>query len=767
MAGGNSRLHLLVNPVALPLGRVGVAYPRTRIVFDGVPGYAVTVEGKLPAGLALGDDGYLAGTPTAAGASRFLVHASDNAVPPGAAQQAYTVRIAVAGGRTPAKPASGASAPQPLKDLTADDTSPPATPVGPFAMAWSLAEADVDALAPDPNAPAEPPPAAAAEAPASATANAPAGAAPPANGASAAVAVSDQSKAAADAVAARASQRHLMLAPLVGVEYPSRQLFESALDAQLCKRVLEIIAQAERTRGLPQSGGTGVTCPPTPTLASSSAAASASKPAKSAASAPPPEGGPVPLAQLPEWLLPPDLRRDILAKAMKIYGLDKAQPITWTGGDCGCVHENIAGELYGFYPFWAANGKPQRLDFSLLTRVAAHAATFDDSGDLQQPVSWLDPRGAFAAEARRHGTKLDFVVWRSDWKTLLALDDVRLDRAVRTLAGGAVRAADAALRDDSSWWSGYLPFYAGQPARAQGLSIFFDDYPRAATDPAGAQAFNAFVRKFLLAVIDQMRKGAPRTYTLNLVVPGPLIGAAPFEYETLFDYVKRAEEPTLDHDRIQDEGDRPSSRTNVTVRFVVLLAEPTTATKKTLRRSLDEARGIYGNDRRIMLRKIIAGVSYNGADPQQFADDLAYFRDNFGGAALWQVPQEGAGAGSATNDAINLAFRKDAKREPLAVCRWICTYRWEVRAAFKLLAAAVLLGLVGVAAMGGMRCAGRRYMMVLLAAAILMIVTGIGLLNCDIEIKELREGNKPFIAVLAGLLALALYAALKPRDPRP
>ncbi len=764
MAGGNGRLHLLVNPVPLPTGRVGVPYPRIRIVLEGVPPYDVIVEGKLPPGMALGEDGYLGGTPTAPFSTRFLVRASDSATPPTIAQQAYSLRI-VAPGTPAARPASAPSAPlppAPLKDLSTDETLklPQAPRVS--AMAWRLTEKDLDELVPDPAA-AEPQAAAPAEAaPAPQAVSDPAaGAAPP---------VTEAAKAAADNDLALALQRRQLLKPLLEAEFPTQALFESAVSSHLCHYMRALVAQAERDRGLPPTQGAAVKCNEPMTPGAVARPASAAKPAsapKAARADAPPAAPPksIPLTALPTWLLPPEFAAQLVKAARKTYPLGDAKPPQWTGGGCGCVHEDLAHEIYGFYPFWASERQPQQLDFSLLTRLATHASTFDDQGNLIAPDSWTAPDTGFALQARRHGTQMDLVVWRNEWKTLLALDEGPLERAAVALARGALAAADAPLRPRG--WERYLPVYAGKPPMAQGLTIFFDSAPQPGDDRKAAQAYNFFLRKFMLTLLERMRQAAPRTYTLHVVLPFAQIGSAPYDYPTLLEYIKRTEEPKQENDRILDGAEIPQSQTNVTLRFIVLLPEPTAHSKKGLRLSLDQAVGVHGNDRRVLLRKIIAGIPSLGSDPLQLSDDLAYIRDNFGGVALWRAPIEAVANGPEVYDGINAAFRRSASREPGTVCGWVCPYRWEVRLAFQLLFFGVVLGLVGVAIAGGVRCAGRRYMTGLVLAMLAMAAVGLALLTCDFELKSLREGNLPFIAVLAALFVAAAYLALRPRDPRP
>ncbi|MBC7603283.1 MAG: hypothetical protein H7255_11580 [Ramlibacter sp.] len=755
--GWSSRLHLLANPVVLPVGRVGAPYPRVRIVLDGVPHYNVGIEGPLPVGLVLGEDGFLTGTPKAAGANRFVVRASDSSSPPVIAQQVYTLRVVV-GGAQPQKPASAASAPVPFAPLSSDDMrNLSGRRTGPIALAWRLTDADFDKLAPEPPPPAPPTPSAVPELQSGLVG-------PPQE--EVVVEVPEDP--------AIAIQQRLMLEPLVNTEFPSRALFEAAFDAQVCTYARELIAKVERSRGLQPSGGSATNCAPgspAPAAAKPASAAKASRAASvagGAAAAPPPAAG-VPIAvkpaDLPAWLLQNDLRNKAIVAAEKRHALDTAKPVQWTGGDCGCVHSDISGTVYGFYPFWAADGKPQQINFSLITRLGYHGATFDDAGSIFTPASWQDNNPDLASQAQAHGTHLDFVLWRNDWRSMAAMDDTRTDRVARELARGTLLAMDTPARDQASRWQRLLPFDRPRTTMADGLTVFFDNVP-AATDPAAPQ-FYSFARKFLLQIIQQMRAAAPRTYTLNIMMTATADGKLPVAHDVLFDYIKRAEEPLFDNQRILVEGDEYKSRTNITVNYIVMLPEPTTSAKKALRVSIENAREVYGNDRRILLRKVIAGVSFGGADLQQFGDDLAYFRDNFGGVAFWQVPIVGTKLGGDMYDVVARTFRADANDEDVWLCKVVCTHRWIARAVFELLLATQLICVVVVVAMGGLRCVGMRNLILMSANLVLLVVACGALLNCDPDFLALRKSHT-LLWVSVGVLVLGLaYAIGKPRDPKP
>ena len=97
IAGGPQQ-PVTVSPGALPAGQVAAAYSQTLAASGGDGGpYTFTRTGALPAGLTLGSDGTLSGTPTAAGTFTFTATATDGAGATGA--QTYTLTILAADGR--------------------------------------------------------------------------------------------------------------------------------------------------------------------------------------------------------------------------------------------------------------------------------------------------------------------------------------------------------------------------------------------------------------------------------------------------------------------------------------------------------------------------------------------------------------------------------------------------------------------------------------------------------------------------------------------
>jgi hypothetical protein len=87
---------IVVATAAPPPGTVTYPYPgfTFSVTSGGSPPFTWTVTtGRLPAGLTLGSDGSLSGTPTSAGSASFTVAATDSASPAGTASRPFSVQI--------------------------------------------------------------------------------------------------------------------------------------------------------------------------------------------------------------------------------------------------------------------------------------------------------------------------------------------------------------------------------------------------------------------------------------------------------------------------------------------------------------------------------------------------------------------------------------------------------------------------------------------------------------------------------------------------
>ncbi len=108
---------LTVAPSTLPAGRVGTAFSATFTADLGTAPYSFAVTaGALPAGLTLGPDGTLSGTPTADGSFAFTVTATDANGATGSVAATLTVdeEIPVVGASSLTVAANAGATPVPL-----------------------------------------------------------------------------------------------------------------------------------------------------------------------------------------------------------------------------------------------------------------------------------------------------------------------------------------------------------------------------------------------------------------------------------------------------------------------------------------------------------------------------------------------------------------------------------------------------------------------------------------------------------------------------
>lgn len=144
-AAGGPDMRLIYKTVALPSGRIGEPYKPRQVVKGGLPPYRFTLDGQLPPGLQLGEDGILAGTPTQAGRFSFVLTVQDASVLMRVAQQAYVLRIDA----TAARPASAPSAPAAMTALTRADVDATADSNAGVPLSYKLTEADLASLLPE------------------------------------------------------------------------------------------------------------------------------------------------------------------------------------------------------------------------------------------------------------------------------------------------------------------------------------------------------------------------------------------------------------------------------------------------------------------------------------------------------------------------------------------------------------------------------------------------------------------------------------------
>nr|WP_295076416.1 Ig domain-containing protein [uncultured Roseateles sp.] len=782
----NPTFNLDISTARLPSAMVGRQYLHQILALGGQAPLSFTLaQGQLPLGLSLSETGAIFGKPSQPETQAFEVRLSD--ADGRSVTQAYTLKVNGAPGATkPSPAASSASAPKPppMKTLSAADAQgltpePPHAAIITYqlpadfverlkaaAEAAQAAEAAAAAEAAQQAAQQGTEPLPSSEPSVSAASTAGNGAtARPAVGAASASATSS-STAAEDMPVLPASQLkqiEKILQPLLGVEYPTRHLFEAALDAQLCQfsRALLNSSAAKEGKTPPSDSEFARACPP-------DWAALARKPP-----APAQANKPLAWQDLAPSILPPDLRRSVIAWAATkpAHPVGIQTPIVLDGADCACLREDLTQQIIAFYPAWLAPAPDgNKLDFSMINRINFFALGFaGESLADARPQDWPESHTQFIREARRHGSKIDFTIYRNDWQFLAtepAGERAALTQRLLDQIPPQARALiDSSLQDLAARAKAAMPGFGESQTLGDGITLFFDEAP-AGNDPLRPR-FEDFFHRFVLAMAAELKKGG-RPYALNIVVPDHLLGVTgSYDIARLFDFIKVVEEPRMQEDRIAESktpsGYEPGSQ--VTLRFIVLLSEPSKLTKKSLRALIENAPELHGNNRRIFLRKIVPLLSLPQANEQQLDDDLIYAEDNFGGIAFWPLPLAGQYWSPAAAKSLLAVFSSQAGNSlDSAICSFVCIQRWWVRLAFEVL---LLIGLLSVLLLQ-LSCALRaKYGRYALLGGIPTLIVGAMLLHCDPALARVREGSGQTIVMLGLLLALALWTLFKPKVKPP
>lgn len=380
----------------------------------------------------------------------------------------------------------------------------------------------------------------------------------------------------------------------------------------------------------------------------------------------------------------------IRERARKTERFDESKLIAFKGWSCGCVRDDLKGEVYGFVPFWSA-GVKRELDFSVLTRIGYFALGFDDRGNIAKRFDMTKERAGFINTARRYNTSVDLVIYNNDWRAwsrmLAAKQSTIGDSLIESIATVAAQRLDNSLLNRAKPW--ITLGMSRVPPIVDGVTLYFDGYPR---DDAASDYLVSFITR-LKTRLRQVGKGSGWYYNLNIVLPMDDLGTGVFRESYLKQLVPKVEQSDRDEFDAQNDVDL----------FIVMLDEPTGETKKKLRQDMEKM--LKGIQRRNMLRKIVpllnpAVQPPETTDNHQFFDDLVYFEDNFGGVAFWPAPFSDMQPAAEINRQITIAFEDSGYNDVLnhlftrffpSYCRLVGPNRWPVRIVFDLLALLMLI----------------------------------------------------------------------------
>jgi len=752
----NGDLPLMLDTLAvrLPQARVGKVYRHQVNAYGGVSPYAFQIAGgKLPEGMQLSASGLISGTPVSRDQQRFTVQASDHGGQ--LVQQSYMITVLGIATDAKPKPASAVSAPAPEKPLTVLSASEAKTPLPPITQldVYQVTPDLIKSIA-DPKLIIQP----------------------------------------EDVVTqlnsdGRAQMKQL-LAPLLGVEYPSRRLFAAALDAQVCNYSADLVRAAALKQNISTSKEAALekVCPTTaspPPVAASPVVA-------------PPVTAPVSIDKLPAAVLPKEWREFVINGARHSVKIDTLSVPGWEGEGCNCLTKSTTGTIYGFYPGWHADAKRPTVDFGVYDRVSLFAQMIDGDGNVI-PLTIEDaPTLKFLHEVHAHGSELDITLYQGDWRFLRSTSEMRLNWAIQQIASQALRQADRNMPGWQGAWQRWLPGDKfGEVERvADGVTLYLTP----PDDKDLKLPFAKFRSSLILQLIKTLR-ASPYPHTLNVMIDDTDLvsstanmagkdhtanpGSSQLGTADLFNYLVAAEDPAIVGGHIVPGtgANANKSNTSVTLRFVVLLAEPVASSSKHLRRVIEADPVLTGINQKTVLRKLIPLVSVGSGGREQFKDNLAYFVDNYGGVALWQPPvnlpvQDTAPASASAKDkpvptmvselvsGLRATFLAD---EPAvsAACSFTCEWHLPLRALFFMLFFVGLVSVLLYQVCCRIRAIGKPYKLYLLGGCVLTLIIGQSLLKCDPGLQTLRENNNILFAVLGCLLLFALIPLLKPRVEKP
>ena len=307
----------------------------------------------------------------------------------------------------------------------------------------------------------------------------------------------------------------------------------------------------------------------------------------------------------------------------------------WAPDWCRCARPEREGMTYGFYPLWLDAGE-RKIDFGALTRIGLYGLSVDDDGALRGPPG-MDGRAtpphiaAMMRAAHRHDVKVDWVVSRSDWSgwNMLRVEDKR------RMLGNLAKNIEKRLKwgnptiGDSMTWLASLGVDHG-PTGGDGVTLHFSGFP-----VDDKPLFNEFVRN-LSATLNRMRPARRLSMAIDyddLGRPGPLA------YRNLIELIEETnplEEPFAASGR-QMLSDMP---------LLVLIPEPTQDSKKALRTAIQNA--LHGAEAARLQWAVVPVVSYDGVGSAQLADDIVFASANYHGIGFW--PLAFAGGASASGD---------------------------------------------------------------------------------------------------------------------
>jgi len=448
---------------------------------------------------------------------------------------------------------------------------------------------------------------------------------------------------------------------------------------------------------------------------------------------------------------------------------DRIAAISIQGGKCGCAIDDMAGLVYGFYPYWWGQKEweemgVQTVNFRVLNRMAYYGLTVDNAGDFRLGGDRFNigdgsaDGNAFVRIARQYNSKVDWLIQKNDWgREWQALAPQNKRTVFKHILDNISTLLNTPLSNPEAKLKGWTSFPGSQaPRRGDGVTLFFQNYP---TDKDSTAQFN----EFYLALRTEMDK---HQLWLNILVT----------QDTLLDKKSGAGGAfglgnLVNLRKLRGTSEQyigPSERDNDEY-FLVLLNEPSGDAKKALRLAMENEALMHGAQRADFLRSILPVVHFDDHSWQQLNDDFVYARDNFGGVALWapdfknlagQIKDESASCLQAENIAVCLlkSFNDEKVRGglPGPIEAFACVYRWYLHwIMLFLLVTGIVLTVLFFTDCKMQNFIKHHFLWVQLLIALPTLLIFILLLLYDPLWLSLQQGNQPFYFA-AGIIMVGM-----------
>lgn len=785
-AAGRDPMWLVYQTIPLPSARLNRSYKARDLVRGGKPPYRITIDGELPPGMFVEEDGALAGTPTRVGNFRFLLTATDASRTRNLEQALYEIRVTDPKPVAAATPTVPASAPAPakarkpdaLKTITEDQTSFTVPDDPPPPMTYVLTQEKLDAIFKNAEASAGESLMTAAAAGEAAIEGSAAGTAPGPK----AVAVKPP------VMGPTLDQLREMLMPLKDVEHPTRAVFQDSLRARQCVYFLRHVNEL----ALEQNKAAIERCPRIEDLAErdraplqerTAAPTSTSTSTSASAKLPP---GSLPVNTFLDMLMPATLREEITDAAGVEHPVSQAKVLKLAPDGCGCSLPDIENDVFAFLPYWmhGEGDAPIPVRFDKFTRLQYMGAILRSNGEFLLPIGYESPGGGFARRVDQYGVGLDLVLYRRDFHVLMRLEGEARERMFKATEAKIGEMLDLRHSDLQGDLETLLPPGWREAAFVyDGLTVFFEVTDREAAAPE----FERFYLDYLQRILTVMQKRPSRAFHLNLVIPQHLMGeaATAFRFRNLLTIMKTAERRrgTGDSSDHKERGAAAASykstpdyagKTDITVRFLTPLGLASDVNKMQLRNRTDFNDELTGPDRMAVLGSMMPVLVYPGGQktdlPPSALDaldrDLVYIGWSFGGVAFWPVPVSSVGAGESVLVKLNDRFWSFLDQDT-RFCQIVCPMRMPLRLALE-----ALLVIVGTTLLlYGWNCRvrrmGRVILMVLWAGALVTLAVASAIFSCDPSLNQLRTGNTLLVVIIGVLIVGGLIVTFKPRVEAP